>query len=93
MRWKPWGMASPDPTRPRRAARFFGRIVRRERAYRGWTQEGLAEHAGLHTTFVGRLERGENQPTLETLLRLGEAFDLQPSSLLQEVETGWLSEP
>lgn len=39
-------------------AEIFGSTVRRLRSNRGWTQERLAEAAGLTTTYVGQVERG-----------------------------------
>lgn len=62
-------------------SRFGSRI----RAYRndlGWSQEDLAERTGLHWTFIGRLERGKGNPTLKTMVKLAEAFSVQPKDLL-----------
>ncbi len=34
------------------------------------SQEGLAERAGVHRTYVGRLERGESGVTVEALVAI-----------------------
>ncbi|MDP9103675.1 MAG: helix-turn-helix domain-containing protein [Pseudomonadota bacterium] len=41
---------------------------------RGWSQEELADQAGLHRTFVSGLERMTRYPTLTVLERLAKAF-------------------
>lgn len=56
--------------------------VRRMRKSRGWTQEAFAEHADLHRTQVGAIERGEKDVRLETLAKLSSALSIQASELL-----------
>ncbi|MCL4413131.1 MAG: helix-turn-helix domain-containing protein [Actinobacteria bacterium] len=72
------GTTSPAP-----ALREFGRRVRRARLAQGLSQEGLAERAGLHRTYVGTVERGERNPALLNILRLAAALE-QDASLLVE---------
>lgn len=45
----------------------LGNYLRSVREKRGWSQEELAFHCGLHRTYVGALERGEYNVTLLTL--------------------------
>lgn len=66
-------------------AAAFGSNVRELRTERGWSQEQLAERADMHRTFVGHVERGENQVTLETLCRLATALDVRPSTLVEHL--------
>ena len=49
---------------------------------RGWSQETLAELAGLNRTFVGAIERCEHNSTLATVEKLAKAFDLSVAELL-----------
>ena len=65
------------------AARLLAQNVRLERVIRGWSQETLAELAGLHRSFVGAIERCEHNTTLATVEKLANAFDLSVTELLR----------
>ncbi|MBT2289287.1 helix-turn-helix transcriptional regulator [Paenibacillus albidus] len=47
--------------------RKIGERIRRMRKEKHLSQEQLAELSGLHTNYVGQVERGEKNVTLETL--------------------------
>jgi XRE family transcriptional regulator, regulator of sulfur utilization len=65
----------------------LGLRVRDLRIKRGISsQEKLAEITGLHRTFVGRIERGEANLTLESLARLAVAFEMTLAELFLGVE-------
>lgn len=51
------------------AGRIAGE-VRRARKERGWSQLSLAERAGLSVNYVSMIERAEQIPSVEVLLRL-----------------------
>jgi transcriptional regulator with XRE-family HTH domain len=61
---------------------LFGETLRRFRTDRGWSQERLAEAAGITLNYVGNLERGEQGPSLNILLRLARALDIDAPALL-----------
>lgn len=63
----------------------FGLRVRQLRHDRQLTQEGLAEAAGLHPTFVSNLERGYRVPTLTTVLRLAVALQVSPGTMIDDL--------
>ena len=63
-------------------AEIFGSAIRRLRSERGWSQERLAEAAGLTTTYVGQVERGLRTPSLTVVLKLARGLSLSPSALL-----------
>jgi transcriptional regulator with XRE-family HTH domain len=67
--------------------RSFGLGVRRLREARGWSQEDLAEHSGLNRSFIGEIERGTATPSLVTVAKLSDAFELAPSVLVSHGET------
>ena len=46
------------------------------------TQEKLAEHANLHPTFVGDIERANVNMSIETLKKLAKALKVEPQILL-----------
>lgn len=56
--------------------------LRRERERRGFSQEHLADLAGLHRTYVGSVERGERNVSVDNIERLAAALGLEPSDLL-----------
>ena len=64
-------------------AREFGRRVRRLRVQLGISQEALGERAGLHRTYVGRLERGELNPSLHNILRLAAGLGVDVTDLVR----------
>lgn len=67
-----------------RAIQRFGKQLQRLRTNRGLTQEQLAVKAGLVRVYVTRLEQGEQDPTLSTLVRLAKALRVPVMSLLGE---------
>ena len=65
---------------------MFGEFLKIAREKAGMTQEGLAFAAGLDRTYISRLERNKNSPTLNTLLLLGDALGVPASTLIARVE-------
>jgi transcriptional regulator with XRE-family HTH domain len=64
--------------------KFFAANLRRERKMRGLSQEALAALAGLHRTYVGSVERGERNISLENIERLARALKIDPADLLRK---------
>lgn len=60
----------------------FGSILRELRVARGLTQEELAYQAGMHTTYLSRLEKGRYNPSLAVMVDLSQALGVHPSELL-----------
>ena len=50
--------------------------MRRLRADRGWSQEELADRAGLHRTYVSGVERMTRNPTVTVLEKIAVAFSV-----------------
>lgn len=65
-----------------REGEIFGQVVRHLRVERGWTQEDLAEAAGLTATYVGQVERGDKVPSLTVVLKIARGLTIAPSELL-----------
>jgi transcriptional regulator with XRE-family HTH domain len=63
-----------------RLQRAFGDRIRAAREAACLSQEVLAEHAGLHRTYVG-VERGERNVSLINIVRLAEALNVDPGEL------------
>jgi len=60
----------------------FGRNLRLKRAGKKISQERLALIAGIHRNYVGMLERGEQNPTLMTLIKLSKSLEMDITELL-----------
>jgi transcriptional regulator with XRE-family HTH domain len=60
----------------------LGKRVRTLRKARGWSQQELADHAVLHPTYIGGIERGERNVSLMNLAKLSEAFRVSMAELL-----------
>ncbi len=65
----------------------FGKVLRESRLKAGLSQEGLADLAECDRTFIGMLERGQRQPTLETLFRIAAALKVAPATLVARTST------
>ena len=48
------------------------------------SQEKLAELADIHRNYVGYIERGERNVTLESIAKIAKAFKIKPHILLIE---------
>ena len=52
------------------------------RAREGISQEGLAHSSGIHSTSIGRIERGGREPRLTTILKLAKGLGVEPGELV-----------
>ena len=62
----------------------IGRRIREERTRRDWTQQHLAELADMPVSYVGQIERSERKPSLKTLKRVADVFQVKAGDLLDE---------
>lgn len=63
----------------------FGQRVRNERLKRGFSQEELAEKAGLHRTYIGMIERAEKNITLINIEKVANALEMSADELLRRI--------
>lgn len=61
---------------------IFARNLRDYRRRKGLSQEKLAELSGLHRTYVGSVERGERNISLDNMERLANALSANLGDLL-----------
>ncbi len=66
-------------------AKIIGQRIRNYRTKKGLSQEKLAELAGCHPTYIGQLERGEKNATLESVEKIASAMDISLSELFDKL--------
>ena len=62
----------------------FGMKVRENRERLKWSQEDLAEHCGLHRTYISGIERGKRNPTLQIVDCIATSLGVNPEDLLKD---------
>ncbi|MDC4748866.1 helix-turn-helix domain-containing protein [Acinetobacter baumannii] len=60
----------------------FGQLVRKYRKERNMSQEQLALLCNMDRSYLGRIERGEVNPTLEKIYELSSFLDVEVVNLL-----------
>lgn len=59
----------------------FGTRLRQLRTERGWSQEAFADRAGLHRTYIGYIERGEQNLSLVNIERVAATLGVSLAEL------------
>ena len=72
------------PMTPLRAR--LGRAIRRLRKASDYSQESFADRCRLHRTYMGAVERGETNISLDNLERIAKALGMTAGQLLLEAE-------
>jgi transcriptional regulator with XRE-family HTH domain len=72
------------------AARVLGERVRTIRTALGLSQEDIGDLAGMHWTNIGKIERGQGNPSFTTLIRLAGVLDVDPAELVAGITTDQL---
>lgn len=67
-------------------AKSIGQRIRNYRTKLGLTQENLAEASGCHPTYIGQLERGEKNATLESIEKISYALHIPLSQLFEKLD-------
>lgn len=65
----------------RTALRLLGQRIRQKRKQYRWTQEDLAENAGIDRSYIGGVERGERNLTFTVLCQICEALECDVAAL------------
>lgn len=66
-------------------AKAIGQRIRNYRTSRGLSQEKLADLCGCHPTYIGQLERGEKNATIESIEKIAAALDVSLSKLFEKL--------
>ncbi|MBD2528210.1 helix-turn-helix transcriptional regulator [Nostoc flagelliforme FACHB-838] len=59
----------------------FGKAIRRRRRELDYSQEELAEKAGLHRNYISSIETGTRNPSLKNIEKLAKAMNISISAL------------
>lgn len=74
----------PPTLMPKNSLRkAFSANLRRERQKAGLSQDALAGIAGLDRTYVGSVERGERNISIDNIERLAWGLDVKPADLMR----------
>ena len=64
----------------------FALVLQRHRAAKGLSKQTLAEKAGLHQTYIGKIESGLSNPSLDAANAIAEALGVPFAMLVAEAE-------
>lgn len=66
-------------------ATIIGQRIRNHRTHLGYSQEKLAEIAACHPTYIGQVERGEKNVTIESIEKITTALGIPLSQLFEKI--------
>ena len=66
--------------------KIFGKNVRLQREKLKISQEKLAELCDLHRTYIGAIERGERNVSLENIQKIAEGLQVKISDLFDGID-------
>ncbi|WP_098749496.1 helix-turn-helix transcriptional regulator [Paenibacillus sp. EZ-K15] len=67
--------------------KMIGERIKQLRKKQGMTQEELAEKAGINASYIGTVERGERNISIETLEKIIEGLGVSSAAMFQFHET------
>ena len=65
--------------------KVLGENIRNQRKKLGWSQIKLAEKADLHHNYIGDIERGEENVSVDALMRIATAMKMNLGDLVRGV--------
>ena len=65
--------------------KVLGQRIRNYRTAQGLSQEKLAELSGFHPTYIGQIERGEKNATIESIEKISAALNISLSKLFEKL--------
>lgn len=66
-------------------SKIIGQRIRNYRTEKNLSQEKLAELCGCHPTYIGQVERGEKNATLESIEKIASALNISLSTLFEKL--------
>jgi transcriptional regulator with XRE-family HTH domain len=64
----------------------FAVVLQKNRVAKKISKQALAERAGLHQTYIGKIESGATNPSLDAASSIAEALGIPFSKLISEAE-------
>ena len=65
---------------------MIGSRIREIRNKKGITQDQLSEKVGVSSKYLSSIERGKENPTLNTILKLAQSLDVMPNEFFTHLE-------
>lgn len=62
----------------------LGQKIREARLKKGYTQQALAQEAGIGIMYLGEIERGIKMPSMKIFIKLIEALDISADYVLRD---------
>ena len=69
-------------------SKLIGQRIRNYRTQQKLSQEKLAEISGCHPTYIGQVERGEKNATLESIEKIASALNIPLAQLFEKLGDG-----
>jgi transcriptional regulator with XRE-family HTH domain len=63
----------------------FGKRIRELRKQKDWSQEELADKVGLHRTYIGTIERGEQNVSIDNIEKLAKTLGISLERLFKDL--------
>jgi transcriptional regulator with XRE-family HTH domain len=60
----------------------LGKKIKKLRKEQRISQESLADKAGIHRTYMGKIERGESNPPMQTVNKIASALKVKTGELI-----------
>ena len=72
--------------------KLVGTRIRGFRKEKRLSQEELAEKCSLHPTYIGQLERGEKNPTIESVMKIANGLEIPIDQLFVNITSSGATE-
>ncbi len=67
---------------------ILGKRIRSLRQAKGISQERLAELSDLHSTYIGQIERGEKNPSTDSIYKISKGLGVKMEKIFDKIESG-----
>jgi transcriptional regulator with XRE-family HTH domain len=71
------------PPKKSASVQKLAKAIRSARVERGYAQEAFAKRAGVDRSYMGAIERGEFNVSLDTMVKIAKGLDMSVAALLK----------